>query len=372
MRILLAAKHLHFPQGGGGLERNTHELCLHLIRRGITPAVMCDLQPAASLLVYKNRLLRVLRPQRRYPMDRGLGYAVYRGWNNEDGAREVVEQFKPDIVIAQSAEPVPLLQSFSGMGLPRMAYFHEVERIGDVRSLVAMGDVGFLANSEFTARKMAEAGDVHPIVIRPLIDRALYHTTTNSKNVLFVNPMFKKGVEIVFQLAESRPDVHFDIVKSWNVNAAKYGLAWDVDTLAARARAAGNITLHDPTNDMRPLYGRTRLLLAPSQWEEAWGRVATEAQVNGIPVLASNQGGLPESVGPGGILVAPDAPIEMWRAAFAKIWDDASEYARYAAAALAYGKRSEIQPDTIVATFITAVADFIARHPVASEPRQRV
>lgn len=90
MRVLLAAKHLHFPQGGGGLERNTHELCLHLIRRGITPAVMCDLQPEASLLAYKNRLVRILRPRLRFPMDRGLGYPVFRGWNNEDGAREVI------------------------------------------------------------------------------------------------------------------------------------------------------------------------------------------------------------------------------------------------------------------------------------------
>jgi glycosyltransferase involved in cell wall biosynthesis len=367
MRVLFAAKYLHFPQGGGGLERNTHELCLHLIRRGITPAVMCDLQHDFSLLAFTNRLLRKLRPRIRYPMDSRLGYPVFRGWANEDGAREVVSQFKPDIVIAQSAEPVPLIQSFDGMGIPRMAYFHEVEHIEDVNTLIEMGDVGLLANSEFTARKMAERAGFSPAVIRPLIDRSLYLTTTVPKNVLFINTLLKKGVEIAFQLAETRPDVQFDIVKNWNPNAAKYGLAWDTQTLTARARAAGNIILHAPTNDMRRLYCRARLLLAPSQWEEAWGRVATEAQINGIPVLASNRGGLPEAVGPGGILVDYDAPIEKWLDAFSEIWDDESEHARYSAAAHAYGNRPEIQPETVVTTFIDMVKDFISNHSARAQ-----
>lgn len=364
MRVLFAAKHLHFPQGGGGLERNTHELCLHLIGRGITPAVMCDLHHDGSLLEYKNRLSRTLRPKIRFPMDSHLGYPVFRGWGNEDGAREVVSQFKPDIVIAQSAEPVPLLQSFGGMGIPRMAYFHEVERIWDVNALMEMRDVGLLANSEFTARKMEERAGFRPAVIRPLIDRSLYLTTMRPKNVLFINAQVKKGVEIAFRLAEHRPDVQFDIVRYWSgAGAANKG--WDTHTLSARARAAGNITLHAPTNDMRRLYSRARLLLAPSQWEEAWGRVATEAQINGIPVLASNRGGLPESVGPGGILVEHDAPIEKWADAFSKIWDDPSEYARYSAAAFKHGNRPEIQPDTIVATFIDKVKAFIDSHAVA-------
>src|SRR5690606_10381337 len=120
-----------------------------------------------------------------------------------------------------------------------------------------------------------------------------------------------------------------------------------------RAQAAGNITLHPPTNDMRPLYSRARLLLAPSQWREAWGRVATEAQVNGIPVLASARGGLPESVGPGGLLVEHDAPLEAWLAAFSEIWDDPVRYERYSTEAKRHSLRPEIQPDQIVREFIT-------------------
>ena len=38
------------------------------------------------------------------------------------------------------------------------------------------------------------------------------------------------------------------------------------------------------------------LVIVPSQWKEAYGRVANEAFELGIPTLVSNTGGLPEAV----------------------------------------------------------------------------
>lgn len=352
MKILLAAKYPHYPQGGGGLERNTHELCLRLVRRGVTPAVICDLKQEFSPLVLRNRLARLRAPAVRFPADDALGYSVYRGWSNETGAREVVERFEPDVVIVQSAFPVPLVESFGGLGVPRMAYFHEVARVGDAGVIAAMGDVGLLANSEFTSRKMQAASGIWPPVIRPLIDPTFYRVETQARNVLFVNAKPHKGVEIAFGVAQRRPDVHFDFIRSWDMSAS------EARALTARARAAGNITLHNPTNDMRSLYGRARLLLAPSQCEEAWGRVVSEAQVSGIPVLASDRGGLPEAVGPGGLVVPHDAPILHWLDAFATLWDSPTEHQRYATAAREYSERAEIQPEEILTKFIGEVSDF--------------
>jgi glycosyltransferase involved in cell wall biosynthesis len=353
MRVLFVAKHLHFPQGGGGLERNTHELCLRLIRRGVVPAVMCNIQPDGSFFAFRNRLARKLKPRTRFPVDCSLGYEVYRGWANEDGAAEVAARFRPDIVIAQSAKPVPLIESFCGLGIPRLAYFHEVERAWDAGVLAAMDGVGLLANSTFTARRMAEHVGYAPRVIYPLVDRSLYTTPTRPTRALLINTKPRKGVEIAFQLAESRPDVPFDFVRYWSSSAD------EVQALRRRARAAGNITVHAPTNDLRPLYGRARLLLAPSQWDETWGRVATEVQVNGTPVLASDRGGLPEAVGRGGLIVRHDAPIGDWRAAFARLWDDPAEHRQRAAAAREHSHRQEIQPDAIVAAFLDALSELL-------------
>src|SRR5690606_21100152 len=112
--------------------------------------------------------------------------------------------------------------------------------------------------------------------------------------------------------------------------------------------------------DMRPLYAPARLLLAPSMGEEAWGRVANEAHITGIPVLASTQGGLPEAVGPGGLLLPCAAPGEAWTAPHAEIRDSRELFERLTAAARAYSLRSEIQPDTIVDTFIKSVELFLS------------
>ena len=157
--------------------------------------------------------------------------------------------------------------------------------------------------------------------------------------------MPRKGLEIVLRLAHSRPDIPFDLVWNWILKGER------LDALTARAAAAGNITLHPPTRDMRPLYAEARIVLVPSQWEETWGRVATEAHVNGIPVLASDRGGLPESVGPGGVVVPAEAPHGVWLAALAELWDDPEAYARCSAAAKAYARRPEIRPKVIVDEF---------------------
>jgi glycosyltransferase involved in cell wall biosynthesis len=76
-------------------------------------------------------------------------------------------------------------------------------------------------------------------------------------------------------------------------------------------------------------------LLAPSLVRETFGRVASEAMANGIPVLASDRGALPETLGDSGFLFTlPDrcqsdsgevpTPREVapWVATIERLWDD--------------------------------------------------
>ena len=81
-----------------------------------------------------------------------------------------------------------------------------------------------------------------------------------------------------------------------------------VEKLAQMRAGAANITWHRRVLDMRPIYKQTRLLLVPSQWKEAWGRVVVEAQFSGIPEIASDVGGLAQNVSDAGRLLAADAP----------------------------------------------------------------
>jgi len=93
-------------------------------------------------------------------------------------------------------------------------------------------------------------------------------------------------------------------------------------------------------------------VLMPSVWEESWGRVVSEAQVSGIPALASNTGGLPEAVGPGGMLVDRQADLSDWLHALSQLWDDDARYDHYARAARTHSHRPEFQPNAVVSRFI--------------------
>ena len=71
--------------------------------------------------------------------------------------------------------------------------------------------------------------------------------------------------------------------------------------------------------------------MVPSQWEEAFGRVIVEAQINGIPVLASDVGGIPEALGHGGVLVKNFRDPKAWQKALLDLemrYDELSSTAR--------------------------------------------
>ena len=61
------------------------------------------------------------------------------------------------------------------------------------------------------------------------------------------------------------------------------------------------------THNPRAIYRLTRALLAPLLVRETFSRVVAEALVNGIPVLASDRGALPETLGDAGfVFTLPD------------------------------------------------------------------
>jgi len=175
------------------------------------------------------------------------------------------------------------------------------------------------------------------------------------RHVLFVNPVHVKGVEIAFAIAKLRPDIHFIFLEGWPLGRDKFS------QLKKRGESLGNVTVVRRTSDMRIYYGQARILMVPSTCEEAWGRVVTEAQINGIPVLASDRGGLPKSVGQGGILVDPSADIEKWVEALSRLWDDETAYEMFSKLALNHANRIEIQPQFIVERFVEIVKSVVAR-----------
>ncbi|WP_326580847.1 glycosyltransferase [Actinacidiphila glaucinigra] len=62
---------------------------------------------------------------------------------------------------------------------------------------------------------------------------------------------------------------------------------------------------------METLYRSHDLLLVPSQVEDAFPRVIVEAGLHGVATLGSDQGGIPEAVCDGGLILSPD-DVQAW------------------------------------------------------------
>ncbi len=158
------------------------------------------------------------------------------------------------------------------------------------------------ANAEYYRQKIGIDLTTVGIFIDPSVVQASQHTR---RNLLFINPTLSKGAGVVIQLAllleKIRPDITIEVVESRS-NWPRL-LNYVTTQLGSPRDHLENVLVTPHTNDMRPVYGRARVLLAPSLWWECAGRVAVEAMINGIPAIVTDRGGLPEMIGNAGVKI---------------------------------------------------------------------
>jgi glycosyltransferase involved in cell wall biosynthesis len=357
MRILFTSGFAHLPQGFGGIASSTHELACELQKHGHSPAVAADHVPS-DLLGLRTRLLGRLTSKAKVH-DRMLGYPTYRRWDVAEDLAGIVEDFRPDVVIMHPSDQIKVARELRRLSIPGVFYFRDVEfdlLDGDPRDV---GPMPYLANSQFTAQRFQEKFGIEATVVPPLFKAEKYRTAKTQENVTFVNPRPIKGVELALALVERCPEIPFSFVESWVLPKN------DRDAMLEFIKHHPNLKFVPRTDNMKEIYRRAKIILMPSQWEEAWGRIASEAQFSGTPVVASKRGGLPESVGPGGVLLDPDGPIEAWVEALRRLWHDNAHYAEVSAAALAYADRPQIDPAVQVNTLVSVAQRAIELHRAA-------
>jgi glycosyltransferase involved in cell wall biosynthesis len=344
MRILFAGGNGYYPEFHGGVQSSTHHLVEQLRSHGHEASVLAALFGDGAFGMAARIRLKLSRKDA--VLDRFPGYPVVRAWFPWEAVPFAVARLAPDVAVVQCHKSVPLGKALEAAGVPVVVYLRNVEFHELAGDLDELQGASYIANSAFTARAYEARFGIRSTVIPPTIDPARYRTKTSGEYVTFINPYTEKGFEKAIEIAARCPDIPFLFVESWKLDGERR-----VEVEKTLSRLA-NVTFEGRTDDMKTVYGRTRILLAPSKWEEAWGRVASEAHCSGIPVLGSRRGGLPEAIGEGGTVLDYDAPVEQWITALRRLWSDDGHYRELSAKALRYAERPQMDPEFQFRTFL--------------------
>ncbi len=345
MRVLFVSDYPHLPDIKGGLQTTTHDLCRAIQLMGAEAAVLCGLSEHRPADAASQTI-----------SDDSLGYLCMRAASPDTALALVAAAWGASIVVVQSGMALSSMVLASlRTGCATAVYLHNVE-VHQLRgTLIPDPSLLYLANSVFTAQRWHALCGLRCQVVPPVIAAENYMAdggVGRGEKVLFVNPTPVKGVEIMFALAAHCPDVSFLVVESWGLEPNWQRLC------QMRARALGNVQWLGATDNMQAVYAQARLLLMPSVWEESFGRTAVEAQLNGIPVLASQRGALADTIGAGGIAVDPHAPVLAWAQALRHLL---AEHAQFSAAARAHALQYTAATPLVVAQLLTLLAEHSLR-----------
>jgi glycosyltransferase involved in cell wall biosynthesis len=163
--------------------------------------------------------------------------------------------------------------------------------------------------------------------------------------VTIINPGFVKGglmfMQIAAMMQKAMPAVTFMAVESRMTHE-------QMTDVIRTAKPVENIFWVPRQRTLHRVYARSSAILMPSLWFEAAGRVAAEAQIYGLPVLAHRVGGLAEQLNGGGVVF--DVPERMagrydivptpeetlpWVNALRRLLEDPRRYAEVSRKALA-------------------------------------
>lgn len=309
MRILLAHNSPYFPSHGGG-DRSNRILMEALAGREHHCRVVS--RTASYGAAAQEELLRDLSARNVAALSTGSGVVLFRlngveihtvanHPNLRGYFQEQIEAFAPDVILASTDDPAQVLLEAALRSAPaRIVYLARASlplpfgpdcAFPSAAKTAALARVdAFVGVSEYVAdyaRRWGGLSDaVHvPISLfepgpQPLCGRF------DNEFVTMVNPSATKGISILLQLAAAMPEVRFAAVPTWGTNAA--------DRQALQAMP--NISVLDPVDDIVEILERSRAVLIPSLWAEARSRMVVESLARGVPVLASNVGGLGEAM----------------------------------------------------------------------------
>ena len=257
----------------------------------------------------------------------------------------LVAQARPDVLIAHGADRLTAEAILGGRSLGvRTALCLRARGPHDLRAVLA-ADV-LLAPTQALANELHESTGRPCLVLPDFLDPTTVRAAEGDhKYLAYFDPAPARGLlafaRIADELGRTRPDIPLLVVAGPEGRAALDGCGIDL-------RRHGNVHLMRPPADPRVAWGRARAALIPDLDGSCPSSPAALALLNGLPVVASDRGAMPEVRGGAGILlplpdrltaaatVPPTAEeVAPWVGAIVRLWDDPAhrdEQSRLAAA----------------------------------------
>jgi surfactin synthase thioesterase subunit/glycosyltransferase involved in cell wall biosynthesis len=306
MRVMLAQNSPYYPAHGGG-DKSNRLLMEALAARGHTCQVVARIGAfgeQAHQRYLEELQARGVRPRSAsggvVAFERaGVEIEVVTNANLRAHFAKRVESFRPEAILASTDDPAQLLLEVALRAENARVFYlaratlavpfgpdcafpseAKTERIRAADRVVGV--------SQYVAdycRRYAGIDAVHVPI--SLLEPGEWPELGSFDNefVTLANPCAVKGISIFLALADAFPETAFAAVPTWGANPRD---------LAALGRQS-NVRVLEPVDDIDVLLRRTKVLLVPSLWAEARSRIVLEAMLRGVPVMASNVGGIPEA-----------------------------------------------------------------------------
>ena len=328
LRILLAANASYVPPRGGATRSNLTWL-EHLAKSGHECRVVASALPGGA--AEKQRQMREEDLDKSWSLvsaDAGVEIFAKPGievYSTADASREApllreqIREFQPDWVLISSEDLGHVLLREAARCAPgRLIYLAHTPQFfpfgpeswnpDPEATKIVQNAAGVIAIGNHMAGYIKDHTGRGAVVIHPPIygdPPFARYRNFGAGYVTMVNPSAVKGAPVMLALADRFPEYPFAVLPGWGTTAG------DLQEIGKRP----NISVLANCRKIEQVLEKTRVLLMPSLWYEGFGLIVMEAMLRGIPVIASNSGGLVEAkMGTG--FVVPAGGIERYEPVF--------------------------------------------------------